>query len=131
MLKKIFAVLLMLFATMAFALAEVEVNTADQPALDGIKGIGASMSKKILDERKAHGNFKDWADLQKRVKGIADKTSTNLSNAGLRVNGQAKGGAAPAAASATAAKPTPASAAAASAKPASASAAAAASAKSK
>ncbi len=127
MLKKLFAVLLMLCATMAFALAEVEINTADQAALDGVKGIGASMSKKILDERKAHGNFKDWADLQKRVKGIADKSSINLSNAGLRVNGQAKGGAAPAASA-----PAPAaSAAAASAAAASAPAPAAASAKSK
>ncbi len=125
MLKKLFAVLLMLCATMAFALAEVEVNSADQAALDGVKGIGASMSKKILEERKAHGNFKDWADLQKRVKGIADKSSTNLSNAGLRVNGQAKGGVSAAAASAAAASaPAPAAG-----KPASA--AAAASAKSK
>jgi competence protein ComEA len=123
MLKKVLAVVLMLFSTLAFALAEVEVNSADQAALDGVKGIGATMSKKILEERKANGNFKDWADLQKRVKGIGDKSSTHFSKAGLRVNGQAKAGAsavasapAPAAASAPAASAPAASAAAASAK---------------
>ena len=98
MLNKLFAVLLILIASMGLALADVEVNSADQPALDGVKGIGATMSKKILDERKAHGVFKDWADFQKRVKGIGDKSSVALSDAGLRVNGQAKPAASAAAA---------------------------------
>jgi competence protein ComEA len=96
MLKKILAVLLLLVASMGLAMADVDVNLADQAGLDGVTGIGAVMSKKILDERKAHGPFADWADFQKRVKGIGDKNSVKLSQAGLRVNGQAKG--APAAA---------------------------------
>lgn len=99
MLKKLFWSLLMMLASMGLALADVEVNTGDQAALDGVKGIGAVMSKKIIEERSAHGAFKDWADLQKRVKGIGDKSSSNLSAAGLRVNGQAKAGAASPAAS--------------------------------
>lgn len=112
MLKKVLWTLLLWMSCMGLAMADVEVNSADQAALDGVKGIGAIMSKKILEERTAHGAFKDWADLQKRVKGIGDKSSVNLSAAGLRVNGQAKGGAAadasasakPAAASASASK---------------------------
>ena len=94
MLKKVLWAMLLWVSCMGLAMADVEINTADQAALDGVKGIGAMMSKKILEERTAHGAFKDWADLQKRVKGIGDKSSVNLSSAGLRVNGQAKGGAA-------------------------------------
>jgi hypothetical protein len=36
--------------------------------------------------------FKDWADFQKRVKGVGDKRAAKLSEAGLQVNGKAKDG---------------------------------------
>lgn len=75
------------------ALAQVDVNKADAAALDGIKGIGPSMSKEILDQR-AKGEFKDWADLQTRVKGLGEKKAAKLSEAGLLVNGKGKDGAA-------------------------------------
>jgi competence protein ComEA len=77
-----------------FAFAQVDVNKADAAALDGVKGIGPSMSKVILDERSKGGPFKDWADFQKRVKGVGDKRAAKLSEAGLQVNGKAKPGAA-------------------------------------
>ena len=89
MLKKILlsaAASLLLFCGVAFA--AVEINTADQAALDGIAGIGPATSKAILDERKKGGNFKDWADLESRVKGIGGKNSVKLSAGGLLVNGQ-------------------------------------------
>jgi competence protein ComEA len=92
MFKKMMLVLLVWFAAAGFALAQVDVNKGDQAALDGITGVGATMSKAILAERKKGGDFKDWADLQKRVKGIGDKNSSKLSQAGLTVNGQAKAG---------------------------------------
>jgi competence protein ComEA len=95
MFKKMMLVLLVWLAATGFALAQVDVNKGDQAALDGIKGVGATMSKAILAERKKGGDFKDWADLQKRVKGIGDKNSIKLSQAGLTVNGQAKAGAEP------------------------------------
>ena len=72
------------------ALASVEVNKADQSGLDGIKGIGPSLSKAILAERSKGGDFKDWSDLEHRVKGISDKNSVRFSNEGLVVNGQVK-----------------------------------------
>lgn len=75
------------FVTMGFAFAQVDVNKADAAALDGIKGVGPAMSKAILTER-AKGEFKDWADLQTRVKGIGDKKAMKLSEAGLQVNGK-------------------------------------------
>lgn len=94
MFKKLLLAVAALVATMGIAFAQVEVNKADQAALDGIKGIGPKMSKTIIDERKKGGDFKDWADFEKRVKGIGEKNSAKLSQAGLTVNGQAKAGAA-------------------------------------
>ena len=90
MLKKILLAVAAFVAATGFAFAQVDVNKADQAALDGVKGIGPAMSKRILDERKKNGNFKDWNDLVQRVPGIGDKSSENLSKAGLTVNGQAK-----------------------------------------
>jgi competence protein ComEA len=104
MLKKLLLVVAVLIASIGFAFAQVDVNTADQAALDGVKGIGPKTSKSILDERKKGGNFKDWDDFQKRVKGIGDKNSVKLSQAGLTVNGKSKPNAPAAAKDATATK---------------------------
>ncbi len=92
MLNKLLLALVSVFASISFAFANVEINQADQAALDGIKGIGPTTSKAILDERKKGGNFKDWNDLQTRVKGVGDKSSEKFSQAGLTVNGAAKPG---------------------------------------
>lgn len=88
MFKKLLLTAVTLMMTMGLAFAQVEVNKADQAALDGIKGIGPKTSKTILDERKKGGDFKDWADFQKRVKGVGEKSAMKLSGAGLTVNGQ-------------------------------------------
>jgi competence protein ComEA len=93
MTRKILFALLALIASMGLAFADVDVNKADQAALDGVKGIGPVMSKRIIDERSKGGPFKDWSDFEKRVKGIGDKNSSKLSAAGLTVNGQPKSGA--------------------------------------
>jgi competence protein ComEA len=89
MIKKLMLALATLAASASFAFAQVDVNKADAAALDGIKGVGPSMSKLILDER-AKGEFKDWADFQQRVKGVGDKKAMKLSDAGLQVNGKAR-----------------------------------------
>ncbi|MGZ5817859.1 MAG: ComEA family DNA-binding protein [Burkholderiaceae bacterium] len=90
MFKKLLLVIATLIATMGFAFAQVDVNKADQAALDGVKGIGPKISKAIIDERQKGGAFKDWPDLETRVKGIGEKSAAKLSQAGLVVNGQAK-----------------------------------------
>lgn len=87
MLKKIVLAICAFVMSAGLAFAQADVNKSDQAALDGIKGIGPAMSKRILDERKK-GNFKDWADFQMRVKGVGDKSANKLSDAGLTVNGQ-------------------------------------------
>lgn len=85
MLKKILAILAMLYAAAAFA--AVDVNTAKASDLDGLKGIGPVMSKRILDERKK-GKFKSWEDMIERVKGLGDNSAAKLSSEGLTVNGE-------------------------------------------
>lgn len=99
MLKRLLLSVLFCITTIGAAFAaDVEINKADLAALDGIKGIGPSLSKSIVDERKK-GDFKDWGDFEKRVKGVKEKKAAKLSEAGLRINGQpvGKGAAAPAA----------------------------------
>ena len=51
MLKKILAIVAMLYAAATFA--AVDVNKATAAELDGIKGIGPAISTKIIDERNA------------------------------------------------------------------------------
>jgi competence protein ComEA len=85
MLKKILAILAMLYAAAAFA--AVDVNKATAAELDGIKGIGPSTSKAIVDERKK-GDFKNWEDLITRVKGIGEGNAAKFSAEGLTVKGE-------------------------------------------
>lgn len=108
MIKKLFLAIAALAASVNMAFAQVDVNKADAAALDSVKGVGPSMSKAIIDER-AKGEFKDWADFQKRVKGVGDKRAAKLSEAGLQVNGMSKDGAPMGKADEKAAKPAKAS----------------------
>jgi competence protein ComEA len=78
------------------AFAAVDVNTANADALRGIKGIGPAKAKAILDEREAHGPFKDALELGKRVKGMGGKTVERLQAEGLTI-GPASGASAAAA----------------------------------
>jgi competence protein ComEA len=84
MLKKILTTTALLFSLSSFA--AVDVNKASAAELDGIKGIGPSLSGKILKERNK-GNYKDWPDLMHRVSGMGEKSSAKFSAQGLTVNG--------------------------------------------
>lgn len=86
MFKKILAISAMLFAA-ATALAAVDVNKGSAADLDGLKGVGPAMSKRILDARQK-GEFKDWSDFMGRVKGVKEKKAAQLSAEGLTVNGK-------------------------------------------
>lgn len=85
MFKKILAIAAMMLAMSSFA--AVDVNKGSAADLDGLKGVGPSLSKRILDAR-AQGEFKDWGDFMGRVKGVKAKTATKLSGQGLTVNGK-------------------------------------------
>ena len=80
--------LVLAFGLMIFAgyAAAVEVNTADEAALESVKGIGPAHAKAIIDERTKHGPFKDANDLAARVKGIGQKSVAKLEAAGLTIN---------------------------------------------
>ena len=80
----VFTLLLALSAS-SFAL---EVNTASEAELDGVRGLGPASTARILQARET-GAFKDWADFMKRVKGIKPATAAKLSEAGLTVDGAA------------------------------------------
>ncbi|MBC7434673.1 MAG: helix-hairpin-helix domain-containing protein [Bdellovibrionales bacterium] len=92
MLKKVLALLAMMYAVVSFA--AVDVNKASAAELDGVKGIGPTASSRILAERKK-GEFKDWRDFTTRVKGIKDAKAKKYSAEGLTVNGAAYKGEAP------------------------------------
>ncbi|AMP01590.1 helix-hairpin-helix motif family protein [Collimonas arenae] len=92
MFTRLLLVFCALMASASLALAQVDVNKGDLAALNNIKGIGAAKAKRIIDERSKGGNFKDWADFESRVPGIGEKSASQLSQAGLLVNGKAKGG---------------------------------------
>ncbi|ALU90808.1 DNA-binding related protein [Herbaspirillum rubrisubalbicans M1] len=107
MLKHTLLFILSFFVATGLAWAEVDVNKADQAALDGVRGIGPALSRRILEARTKEGAFKSWDDLEKRVKGIKDKSAVRLSTNGLTVNGQSRSAdaaATPAASSAKSAK---------------------------
>jgi competence protein ComEA len=80
--------LLSWFLLSSHAHAAVEINSADQAALESVQGLGPSKAKAILAERKKNGPFKDSADLHSRVKGIGEKTVERLMGKGLIINGQ-------------------------------------------
>ena len=74
------------------AFAKVEINSADQAALESVRGLGPSKAKAILLERKKNGPFKDSTDLHTRVKGIGEKTVERLMQNGLTINNKAVAG---------------------------------------
>ena len=86
MIRTVVTLLIALFAVAAHA--AVDVNKASQAELETIKGIGPSMSGKILDERKK-GTFKDWPDMVGRVQGVGPGNAARFSSDGLTVNGAA------------------------------------------
>ncbi|MGE0332163.1 MAG: ComEA family DNA-binding protein [Ramlibacter sp.] len=85
MFKKLLAVVALLCATLSHA---ADVNKATEAELDGVRGIGPTMTKRILEERKK-GEFKDWNDLIGRVQGIGPANATRFSKEGLTVKGEA------------------------------------------
>lgn len=81
-----------LFLFSGHAYAKVEINSADQAALESVRGLGPSKAKAILLERKKNGPFKDATDLHTRVKGIGEKTVERLMQNGLTINNKTVAG---------------------------------------
>ena len=97
-----------ILASAPLFLADADVNKASAAELDAIKGIGPSLSTRILEERKK-APFKDWADFVTRVPGVGPASAQKYSDAGLTVNTEAyKPSTATPAAAAKAKEPAPA-----------------------
>jgi competence ComEA-like helix-hairpin-helix protein len=87
MLKKLLMLWVAIMLSIGAAFAAVDVNTADQAALESVKGLGPVKSKAIIDERTKNGPYKDADDLATRVKGLGTKSVANLEAAGLTIGG--------------------------------------------
>ncbi len=99
--KKMLFVLLAFLSFSLSAFAAVNINTATQAELEGLKGIGPAKAKAIVDYRQKNGAFKSVDDLE-QVKGIGPGILKKIHN-DVSVTGKT---AAPAAAEpAKAAKP--------------------------
>ena len=85
-LRTLVAAALSLAAACAFA--AVDINKASQAELESIKGIGPSVSERMMAERSKKA-FADWSDLQTRVKGVGPGNAAKFSAGGLTVNGKA------------------------------------------
>ena len=75
-------------ALLTFGAQATELNLANQAELEQLKGIGPQLGQRILDERARQGPYADWADFQRRLKGVGPATAQRLSANGLRVAGQ-------------------------------------------
>jgi competence protein ComEA len=67
--KKLFLIIVTLFAFAAPVYAALNINTATQAELQTLQGIGPAKAKAIIDYRKKNGLFKSTNDLEK-VNGI-------------------------------------------------------------
>lgn len=54
------------------AWAQVDLNKAQEIELDGLNGLGPTMTRAIMNERQKTP-FRDWTDVMQRVKGIGPK----------------------------------------------------------
>lgn len=73
-------------------LAQAQAQTLDiaqarEIDLDGLRGLGPASTRQILEEREKRP-FSDWQDLMRRSPGIGPKKAAQLSEQGLRVQGQ-------------------------------------------
>lgn len=84
MIRQLIAVLLAALALAAAA--ATDVNKASQAELEAVRGVGPSLSAKLLAERQK-GAFKSWDDLIRRVPGVGPGSAVRLSKAGLNVGG--------------------------------------------
>ncbi len=75
--KKMFLIIVTLFAITGIANAGVDINSATQSELEMLQGIGPAKAKAIIQYREKNGSFKSKADLEK-VNGIGSETIKQL-----------------------------------------------------
>jgi competence protein ComEA len=66
--------------------AAIDLNEANRAQLEQLNGIGVDTAERILRER-AKAPFRDWLDLQQRVKGLSVRRIEQLQAQGATING--------------------------------------------
>jgi competence ComEA-like helix-hairpin-helix protein len=66
----------------------VDLNTADQVAIERIQGVGPSLAARIVDYRDQNGPFKNWDDL-KKIPGMSTAMIDTLKNQGVTIDRRA------------------------------------------
>ncbi len=69
--------------TIATVQAEIAINTAEESALQSIKGIGPTRAKLIISERNQNGPYRNAEDLAERIRGLSQKSVARLEAQGL------------------------------------------------
>jgi competence protein ComEA len=62
----------------------IDLNTADQTALEQIPGVGPELAAKIILHRKQNGPFRSWEDL-KKIPGMHSAIIDTLKQHGITV----------------------------------------------
>jgi competence protein ComEA len=76
--KKLTKGVLLLLALLAFPVfAAVNINTATQSELEGVRGLGPAKAKAIISYRESNGNFKSLDELD-NVKGFGKASIEKL-----------------------------------------------------
>jgi competence protein ComEA len=68
----------------------LDVNTATEAQLEGIRGIGPKTASLIVKERQQRGQFSSFEDFAGRVRGIGPKRAEQLAAQGLTVGAVAR-----------------------------------------
>ena len=76
----------LLVASASVGAQTLDIAQAREIDLDGLRGLGPSTTRLILQERERQP-FRNWKDLMKRTSGIGPKKAAQLSEQGLRVQG--------------------------------------------
>lgn len=75
--RKVFLIIVTLFAMVGIANAGVNINSATQSELEMLQGIGPAKARAIIEYREQNGSFNSINDLRK-VKGIGSETINQL-----------------------------------------------------
>lgn len=83
------ALVLLLTLALPWGAQALELNRATRAELERLDGVGVSIAARILEEREARGDYRDWTELAERVPALRGRNLERLKREpGLTVGGQ-------------------------------------------